>query len=290
MLLSLLVGLALAAEPRAFSFTFRDEAGDARTVRFELDAAAVRADVETPLGFPRRAAAQAQVEAIRDYAATVRGPKVTAKAQGGSVAVRVTGKDRGRMREALRGAEDAGEAALDAFLEERRWTRDGRKLLPDHPRLVEDYADALAPAARELARGLDLGTAAGRRAYAERAVRFVQSLAYERRKGGGDKGYRPPLAVLAKARGDCDSKAVLYLALLRAGMPQVDSAVVYIPRHAFVALDLPADEDDVTVRVDGDRWVIAEPVGPARAAVGDGGRKSKRRARLGLVDVRPVGG
>lgn len=279
-----------AAEGRPFSVTFEDEAGKPRTLRFELDADAVRVDVDRPLGYPGRAAGQVQVEAVRAYARTVKGPKVSATSRGSAVSIRVTGRDRGRMREALRGAKAVAAAALARFHAEHRWVLEGKVLRPDHPQLVVDYADDVAPVARSLAVGIDLGTEAGRRTYAERAVRFVQAIPYERRKGGGDKGYRPPLAVLARNRGDCDSKSVLYLSLLRAQLPEVDSAIVYIPRHAFVALDLAPEARDLTVRVDGERWVVVEPVGPARAPLGEGSRRTRRHARVGLVEVEPVAG
>ncbi len=297
MLLLLALSLALAGQRHAvdvvegehhFTVGFTDEAGAARRVEFVLPSDAVRADVDAPLGFPRKRAVAAQVQAVRRYAETVKGPKVTAKARGGGVAISVSGRDRTRMRAALDGAEAARDAGLDAFLAEEGWVREGRKVLPDHVRFVEAYTDDVAPVAAALAEGLDLGAEAGRRAYADRAVRFVQAIPYERRKGGGDKGYRRPLAVLARNRGDCDSKTVLYLALVRAALPDVAGAVVYVPGHAFAAVGVPAVPGDAIVRVGGERLVLAEPVGPKTAPLGDGAARSKRRALLGLVRAAAV--
>jgi hypothetical protein len=271
-----------------FTVGFSDETDAPRRVAFALPSAAVEADLDTPLGFPSRRAVAAQVAAVKRYAATVKGPTVTARERGSAVAISVKGYDRARMRAALEGAVAARDAGLDAFLAREGWTRDGRKVLPDHPRLVADYADDVAPLAEALAEGLDLGGEAGRRAFADRAVRFVQAIPYERRKGGGDRGYRRPLAVLAKNKGDCDSKTVLYLALVRAALPEVAGAVVYVPRHAFAALALPPARGDATVRVDGERFVLAEPVGPRIAPLGQGAPRSERLAAFGLVRAAPV--
>lgn len=271
-----------------FAVAFADEAGASRRVRFVLPSEPIRADVETPLGFPGRRAAAAQVAAVRRYADTVRGPKVTAEARGAGVSIRVKGRDRARMRAALAGAKEARNAGLDAFLAREGWVRQGRRVLPDHPRLVAEYADDVAPLAAALAEGLELGTDGGRRAFADRAVRFVQAIPYERRKGGGDKGYRRPLSVLARNRGDCDSKTVLYLAILRAVLPDVAGAVVYVPRHAFAAVGLPPAPGDAVVRVDGERFVLAEPVGPKVAPLGDGAPRSERLAFLGMVRAASV--
>lgn len=295
--LLLTVSLALGANRHAvtavdgehrFTVGFSDETGAARRVVFALPSAAVEADVDTALGFPTKRAVAAQVAAVKRYAETVKGPTVTARPRGNGVAIAVKGYDRARMRAALDGAEAARDAGLDAFLAREGWTRDGRKVLPDHPRLVAAYADDVAPVAEALAEGLALDTDAGRRAFADRAVRFVQAIPYERRKGGGDRGYRRPLAVLAKNKGDCDSKTVLYLALLRAALPDVAGAVVYIPRHAFAAVALPPVDGDATVRVEGERFVVAEPVGPRIAPFGEGAPRSERHATFGLVRAAAV--
>ena len=166
----------------------------------------------------------------------------------------------------MRDTQAAADEALDAWMADNGWTRHKRKLLPDHAGLVEDYSDDVRPVAEALSQGLDLTDDADRRAFADRTLSMVQGIPYEKRKGGGDKGYRRPLAVLAKKRGDCDSKTVLYLAILRAAMPRLDAAVVYIPRHTFGAVGLPAESGEVCVRVDGEKLVMVEPVGPALVA------------------------
>jgi len=280
---SVLPGTAVGNEQRRFKMSFVDETGQSRTVRFSLSRAAVDADVGTSLGFPYEDAVNAQVKAARRYATTCDGVKVKVRGRSRGIALSVSGTDRKAMRRALKETNEAAEAGLEAFLERRRWTRHRGKLLPDHARLVGDYSDDLAPLAAVLGREFDLQTEEGRRGFALRALRFVQAIPYEKRKGGGDKGYRRPLAVLARNKGDCDSKSVLYLAILRAALPDLDAAVVYIPGHTFVAIGVERADGELTVKVDGQRLVIAEPVGPATTDLGDGSKRSRCRTRANLT-------
>ena len=285
-LLCVIVGIpcvAFAADQRRFEMTFTDETGHERTVRFSLSKNAVAADLDTPLGFPYEDAVAAQVKAARRHAATCDGVKVKVRGRSKGISVSVSGTDRRAMRRALKETNEAAEEGLEAFIERRRWTRHRGKLLPDHARLAHDYSDDLVPLADVLSRDFDLDTEEGRRGFALHTLRFVQAIPYEKRKGGGDKGYRRPLAVLARNKGDCDSKSVLYLAILRAALPDLAAAVVYIPQHTFVAIGLERADGELTVKVDGQRLVIAEPVGPATTALGDGAKRSRCRARANLT-------
>ena len=280
---SLLPGLARAADQRPFKLTFTDETSQARTVRFSLSREAVSADLETPLSFPYEDAVVAQVKAARRHAATCEGVKVKVRGRSRGISVSVSGTDRSAMRRAMKETNQAAEVGLEAFIERRRWTRHRGKLLPDHARLVDDYSDDLVPLANALSRDFDLNTEEGQRGFALRTLRFVQAIPYEKRKGGGDRGYRRPLAVLARNKGDCDSKSVLYLAILRAAVPDLAAAVVYIPQHTFVAIGLERADGERTVKVGGQRLVIAEPVGPATTDLGDGSKRSRCRARANLT-------
>jgi len=272
-----------ASSEREFRLEYTDERGKSRTARFSLPSSAVQRDLDTPLGFPYDDAVDAQVKAARRFARTVDGVEIKVQGRSKGIAIGVSGRDRAAMRQAMRDTQAAADEALDAWMADNGWTRHKRKLLPDHAGLVEDYSDDVRPVAEALSQGLDLTDDADRRAFADRTLSMVQGIPYEKRKGGGDKGYRRPLAVLAKNRGDCDSKTVLYLAILRAAMPRLDAAVVYIPRHTFGAVGLPAESGEVCVRVDGEKLVMVEPVGPAQRELGDGGRRSKSRARSGAV-------
>ncbi len=273
-----------AAEQRRFKMTFNDEEAQERTIRFDLPKADVRSDMGAPLGFPYEDAVAVQVKAARKYARTVQGVELKVRGLSRGISISASGQDRRAMKAAMNGAQDAADEAFERYLDTHRWVRHRGKLQPDHARLVDDYSDDLAPVASALARGLDLDDSDDQRTFARRALCFVQSIPYEERKRGKDyAGYRRPLAVLGASKGDCDSKSVLYLAILRAALPDLPVAVMYIPNHAFVAVGLDKQKGDVSVRVDGVKMILAEPVGPARTRLGDAGKRSRCHARGGLA-------
>ena len=95
--------------------------------------------------------------------------------------------------------------------------------------------------------------------------------------------YRRPLSLLGRNRGDCDSKVVLYLSLMKAAYPRLDSGIVQIKGHAYGALDISGDGR--TIKVGKERWLVVEPVGPAVVPMGVLGGRSKRKSRLGRYEV-----
>jgi hypothetical protein len=111
----------------------------------------------------------------------------------------------------------------------------------------------------------------------------VQSIPYEKAKKR-DR-YRRPLSLLGRNRGDCDSKSTLFLALMHQAWPELPLAMVYIPEHAFVALGIEPEQGESKLREDGQVWLLAEPVGPRMAPLGELGKRSKRRARRGRVTL-----
>jgi hypothetical protein len=265
-------------------YTFSDESNHGRKVSVALPSAAVAKDNDTRLQFPKAAALRAQVAAVRRYAATHRGPDISAKAQDGGVSIRVRGKNAGRMREALEGARAAADASLSVYLARHRYTRlRGGGIVPDHARLADQYADDVLPLAEALA--VDAPDA---RTFVARALAFTQAIPYEAGKNGADRGYRRPLSVLARNRGDCDSKSTLFLALVRARHPELAATVVYVPNHALagVAMD-PAAGERVFVR-EGVQYVAAEPVGPAKLKFGGVSGKAGWHLFWGSAETRAL--
>jgi hypothetical protein len=122
----------------------------------------------------------------------------------------------------------------------------------------------------------------------EKALSFVQSIPYEaRKKKGGDPGYRRPLALLSRNRGDCDSKSVLFLAVVRAGLPDVALSVIYVPEHALTGVAMPAESGDRSFKADGIEFLYAEPVGPALHGLGEPADANKKAGKKGEVRIVP---
>lgn len=100
---------------------------------------------------------------------------------------------------------------------------------------------------------------------------FVQSIPYstlESRMTSSGAGFNPPLRVLWENQGDCDSKMTLTASLLRALMPRIEMALIYIEGHAFIGIKIPAEAGEVTIEHDKIKYLLAEPTGPALFPLG----------------------
>lgn len=272
-------------EIQRLSWSFVDEAGRSRKIVASFPTEQIVADNAVPRQFPKGEAASVQVRAIERYADETKGPKIKAKANSsGGVSIKVSGKNAGKMREALAGASTAAETALDKWLSKHRYTRlRGGEIVADHARLAAEYGDEVAP----LAEALAIETS-DEREFIRRSLRFVQAIPYESKRSGADAGYRRPLSVLARNKGDCDSKATLFLALVRSRYPNLASTVVIIPNHAFAAVALSPEPGERSFMLEGTRYVALEPVGPAAVEPGKVSGASGWHLFWGSNEKRPL--
>lgn len=294
MLVWLLTVMLAAAGPRtvvksqvkrevwSFDVAFQRTRGKSEQVSFTVSREAMDGALEAPPVFPKKDAARAGARAINQLDVSPVRLEATAMSSG-SVKMGAYGGTGAQRRRALRRAEETWHEAQDVFARERGFfeVRKGQ-WAPDH---VADVVEA-APWLGDAARALSQGTR-GPRDRAAKVLGLVQGIRYERSGPAKDK-YRSPLATLGKKKGDCDAKVALYLSLLRASDPSLETAVVYVKGHAFAALALPPKPGDKVMRVDGRSWVVVEPVGPAAMPIGQAGRSSLRKVRVGWSRVRPV--
>jgi hypothetical protein len=102
------------------------------------------------------------------------------------------------------------------------------------------------------------------------ALSFFQEIPYavldDTKRQGGD--FLPAAALLAENRGDCDSKAVALAAVLRNFTRFRKLAIVTMPGHAILGVEMPAEPGDATVRQGGRSYVALETAGPSILPVG----------------------
>ncbi|MBS0527273.1 MAG: hypothetical protein JSS04_26835 [Proteobacteria bacterium] len=102
------------------------------------------------------------------------------------------------------------------------------------------------------------------------ALSFFQEIPYatldDKQRQGGD--FLPASALLAENRGDCDSKAVALAAVLRNFTRFRRLAIVTMPGHAILGVEMPAEPGDATIRQGGRLYVALEAAGPAILPVG----------------------
>lgn len=109
------------------------------------------------------------------------------------------------------------------------------------------------------------------RAVTDLVLSFVQSIPYsplESRLTSSGSGFNPPAKLLWENQGDCDSKMTLTATLLRALMPRIPLAFIYIDNHAFIGINTASKPGEITVTHQGLEYVLGEPTGPALYSLG----------------------
>lgn len=142
-------------------------------------------------------------------------------------------------------------------------------IIPDHLRLMQDSLSALLPVANALHQKLMNVPSRQSVGY---IGHWLQQIPYQdlsdRAKSAGSS-FNPPLKLLQENQGDCDSKAVLLAALVRMLLPDVKLAMIYLPQHAMLALQLPVKSSDDAVTIDGREYLLLDPTGPALLPPGE---------------------
>ncbi|MFC4700489.1 hypothetical protein ACFO4O_09990 [Glaciecola siphonariae] len=104
------------------------------------------------------------------------------------------------------------------------------------------------------------------------ALSWIQSIPYntlENRATSNGAGFVSPKDLLMQNQGDCDSKATLLAALMRAYSGGVNQKMVLLPKHALLAIAIHPLPDDKTVSQDGKDYVLLEAAGPAYFEAGE---------------------
>ena len=152
---------------------------------------------------------------------------------------------------------------------------------PDHRRFAEESLDSLTPVVEAIQAKMPN---AGARQVANYLLSWIQSIPYntmESRIESNGAGFLPPLKVLDRNQGDCDSKVTLMAAIMKRMFPNLRMAIIYIPKHAVLGLNISHLQQDYRVTIDGLDYTIAEPVGPALMPLAEAADSSKRYLESG---------
>jgi len=165
----------------------------------------------------------------------------------------------------------------------------GRLIAVDYAAATTALRDPLRAVPRAL--GDVRGIVGNDRARAALALSFFQSIPYalleDKVRKGGD--FLPGPALLAQNRGDCDSKAVALAAVLRAFTPSRKLAMIVMPGHAVLGIDLDAQQGDQVVRGANRNWVALEAAGPGLLSPGRVGTDTAKLLATGRgVEVWPL--
>ena len=267
-----------------FDYEWIDHLGIAHEVTFELDNSDIERDLAIPLDIEWAKMDAFVSKELYAWADTQPDIALELKTNDTGRMCLTSIAEKSRLSSAFDEAWDQMHQAEDLWAQNNGYIReDGNFFLEDHAKLSAEYAPRLVAVATALASEGDTP-----RDFALRALGFLQNIPYDARSLGRDIGYRRPFAALAQNRADCDSKSVVMLALMRAAYPDLGVAVVNIPGHTFVALELEPGQSDITVDWQGKSWVTADPVGPFVDDLGSLSKRTTRMIKRGRHDVRAV--
>ena len=268
-----------------YDVAWTNAAGKTLEATFRLPADEVQEDLDERVRFRINEATRYSADAVNEWSKTLKGGteiKATA-AKGGGVSFSGTGKDKASVNAALEEAQKVQRKAMREYAAKYGWTIDSSgAIMPDHAVHAANYAPNLAPVVEALGGATD-----DKRVFARKALSFVQSIPYEKAPKQRDR-FRRPLSLIGKNQGDCDSKVVLYLALMRQAYPQLPLAVVVIEGHAFAALGLDPEKGYDKIKIDGEKWTAVEPVGPALHPLGELSKYSAKAAKKGRFEASKV--
>lgn len=146
--------------------------------------------------------------------------------------------------------------------------REGNTVRPDYRGLINAQRDLLSPVVAALEKKYPRLSETDR---AQLYLNFCQDLPFGVPPNRvGDKftgGLLPVSGILMNGWADCDSKSLLY-ATLASYIEAKEIRIVSTRDHQLVALKLPSKPGDRTVMVEGQPFVMAEPVGVGRLRVG----------------------
>ncbi len=165
-----------------------------------------------------------------------------------------------------------------------RSKKNERRTLIDYPRIAQEALPRLDPVAqafRESFEGKD------EREQVATILHFFQNIPYNdltKGKVRGFIGFAPPIEVIARNLGDCDSKTTAMMGILRLLLKDRSVALFLVPGHAFLGFEMKPQENDAFYTYQGKTYVLMEPTGPYVRPIGSLTESSAAHVQAGRID------
>lgn len=187
--------------------------------------------------------------------------------------VDVTGSDTQKVQALQQRLASEQQRLLNEYLHKHqyRFQEDSRKktwVVQDHPAHYQQAQQDLAPVAQAI---VGLYGNQNIRQVAAALTSWVEQIPYqnlEDRRTSPGAGYSAPVEVIFQNQGDCDSKAVLWAAIMRQIFPKLPLALVYFDDHAMVGARIPPIRDEVSIPHHSFNLLLIDATGPAQANIG----------------------
>lgn len=260
-----------------YEYRWLDHDGKARRIAFTLPQKTLQMLPQQQLNY-QPALAMREVEVALLKAAQQIDPRVARFSlvkRHDTLSFTLSGKDDAQLEQLTQSLKDTQKATLDTYLEERYYQHYTTPLLqkavkPNHVRYIAESVFPLIPAAQSIYDIVDEQSNA--RSYLNLLLSWAQAIPYdtlENRITSNGSGFSPPLAILNQNKGDCDSKAVLAAALIRAFLPGNPMKLVLLHDHALLAISMTPLATDETLMVEGLPYILLDPTGPGQLKLGE---------------------
>jgi len=258
------------------SYRYQGYDGQPQAVTFMVNGRALQEGAAQFQPFDRDALQNYTVEYLQHYAGQMRGVQVSVDRMGDTVGFNAIGSSDEQVQSAIEIMKKRSEEAEDNFLYPRYLVKDttGKYIMPDHIRVASDYVRLMRPIARAL---LNQAPDKSPRGAVNAVLNFVQSIPYDtlqNRSTSNGSGFATPYGMIQMNKGDCDTKSVAVLSMLRALYPNMPVAMIYTSEHAFVGIDVPAASGDRILTIERKVYVLAEPAGPGLLPLGNVSNRS----------------
>lgn len=277
----------------ALSYEWLDGDNNLQSIAFEIPSEALsEAPTQQPNYKPKIAQRYVTV-ALMEEAKKInpKDARVKISPKRESIDIEVRGANEAQVEKILSDLKAVQQREYNEYLHAHYFTRfttlfNQQAIKPDHARYAVESVKPLVAASQAFYEKLDSDSDS--RAYFSLLLGWIQSIPYdtlEDRVVSNGSGYAPPVSVLMQNLGDCDSKAVLTSAMVRAFLPSTKMIMVFLPNHALLGIALTPLVDDRTIEYDGDTYVLYDPTGPALIPFGQVSEDTERHIVTGRYQV-----
>ncbi|NOX47099.1 MAG: hypothetical protein GXO89_08995 [Chlorobi bacterium] len=163
------------------------------------------------------------------------------------------------------------------LMDEGLFRLNGKIVEVDKPAFVNYYSDTYCkPIAEQIVEALAIYGKDNRRERIEMAMRFVQDIPYGVPEFANETthfgGVSPPPGLLIEMKGDCDSKAFLFVGILSYLIDSGDIIFLNQPHHLLTAIRGEPQKGLTFVRYKRRKYLIAETAGPGERKLGQKGK------------------
>ncbi len=165
-----------------------------------------------------------------------------------------------------------------------RFFKDENLTRIDYARIAEQAQVSLQPVAQAFRTNFQ---GKNEREQVAEVLHFFQNIPYndlKKSKIRGFKGFAPPIEVIARNKGDCDSKSTAVMGLLHLLLTERSLAIFLVPDHAFLGVEIPPQKGDDVYTHEGKTYVLMEAAGPGIFSVGDLSKISKKHLKAGRIE------